>query len=295
MSTVKERRGGARSGSGQKPRVAPEAIEAALQGFKEGQEPLITLANRPEGLCWRLKKSDKECAEIVSSRLGAEVTRGQINSFRRRHYVAGYKVVAALPEDSGHGGSRVNSGRANLSISVCLDSLMDELKNILGEEAEKLLAGVVSPSSKELQEILRRFRSLTHAETHLLTAIRGVVINYSDSKGALELLHILDTWQLSQDCRGQGLVGGPKVESPEAKELKEILRKLKLKKYKDEHESLKNRAREIAQTVGKTEVSEPEKKTEIETIFEEANTGQGTAALGKKGKQGGRGTLRKIS
>ncbi len=255
MSTVKmERRGGARSGAGQKPRIAPEAIEAALQGFR-GQEPLIVLTSSSEGVCWRLKKSDKECAEIVSSRIGTEVTRGQINSFRRRHYVAGYKVVAALPEDSGHGGSRVNSGRANLSISLSINSLIDELKNILGEEAEKLLAGVVSPGTKELQKILREFRSLHDAESHLVAAIRGVVINYSDSKGALELLHILDTWQLSQDCRGQGLVGGPKAESPEAKELKEILRKLGLKKYKDEHEILKERAREIAQTVGPVDIT----------------------------------------
>lgn len=224
--------------------VTPGIIESLIQEFN-----LVRLERDSGGVYYRFKKSDKEIATIISLKLNTEITRGKINSFRRRHYIAGCRIKAAKPEDSGWGGARDGAGR-------------------------------ITDSAEERMELAEE--------------LKGIIIDYS-SPGATKLLHWLCTWQLSQDCRGQGLVGGPKAESLEAKELKEILRKLGLKKYKNEYEDLKNRAREIAQTVGKTEVSEPEKKTEIETIFEEADTGQGTASLGKKGKQGGRGTLRKIS
>ena len=200
--------------------VTPEIIESTL---REGN--LIRLERDSGGVYYRFKKSDKDIASILSLKLNAEITRGKINSFRRRHFIAGCRIKAAKPEDSGWGGARDGAGRT-------------------------------SDSAKEARELAEE--------------LKGIIIDYS-SPGATQLLHWLCTWQLSQDCRGQGLVGGPKAESPEAKELKEILRKLKLKKYKDEHESLKNRAREIARTVEKTEVSEHEKKTEIEEFFEEAN------------------------
>ena len=225
-------------------RVTPEIIESTLQEYS-----LVRLERDSSGVYYRFEKSDKDIATLISLKLNAEITRGQVNSFRRRHFIAGCRIKAARPKDSGWGGARDGAGRKSQEAIEAME-LAEELK--------------------------------------------GIIVDY-DSPGATKLLHWLCTWQLSQDCRGQGLVGGAKPKSPEAQELKEILRKLGIKKYKDEHNTLKERAKEIARTIGKSEVIKLEHKTIIEEIFEDADTGQGTASLGKKGKQGGRGTLRKIS
>lgn len=92
-----------------KPLRPTEIIDDWLSTKKDNHLELITDENGNQ--FYRFNASDKDIADLISKDANTEITRGNVNAYRRRHYFAGIEIKVASSSNSGNGGPRDGSGR----------------------------------------------------------------------------------------------------------------------------------------------------------------------------------------